>query len=173
MKGSTLAGPGTDLDATAGQVACVNSGRYEEQRARNLERARRTGVPDPVARLFAVVQEPRCDDEPSTPEFDRMLRAEAARLRERISGPASGSGMLLDAGGFGGLLETEAMASAHRLLAAAETDGMTRAAELLRAARDRCSSSPQIRTGLAESPSFPEHERILNPETGRPIGMWR
>lgn len=154
-------------------MAGVSRDRFEEQRARNLERARRTGVPDPVARLFAVVQEPRCDDEPSTPEFDGILEEEASRLRERISGPASDPGMLFNAGEFGGLLETEAMTSAHRLLDAAETDGMTRVAKLLRAALDRCGSGPQFRAGAAELASFPEHERILNPETGRPIGMWR
>ncbi|MEO3861876.1 hypothetical protein [Acrocarpospora sp. B8E8] len=151
----------------------MSSGRFEEQRARNLERTRGSGVPDSVARLFAVVQEPRCDDEPSTPEFDGILKDEAARLRERISGPASGSGTLFEVGGFGGLLETEATTSARRLLSAAETEGMARAAELLRAALDRCGSIPQFRAGVAESPSFPEHERILNPKTGRPIGMWR
>jgi hypothetical protein len=151
----------------------VSNDRFEEQRARNLERARRTGVPDPVARLFAVVQEPRCDDESSTTEFDQRLRDEAARLRERVSGPESDSGMLLHTSGLGGLLETEAMTSAQCLLAAAETDGMTKAAELLRAAIDRCGGSHQLRAGVAESLSFPEPERILNPHTGRPIGMWR
>jgi hypothetical protein len=151
----------------------VSSGRFEEERARSLERARRTGVSDPVGRLFAVVQEPRCDDEPSTPGFDEILREETARLRESISGPASGSDMLSDAGGLGGLLETEAMTSAHRLLVAAKNDDMTRVVELLRAALDRCGSSPRLRAGVAESPSFPEHERIPNPGTGRPIGMWR
>jgi hypothetical protein len=151
----------------------VSSGRFDEQRARNLERARRSGVPDSVAQLFAIVQEPRCDDEPSTRAFDGVLKDEGARLRERINAPASSSGMLFDAGGFGGRLETEATTSARRLLTAAETGGMTRAADLLRAALERCGRIPKRRAGAAEAPSFPEHERIVNPETGRPIGMWR
>lgn len=162
-----------DVDARAEQMTGVSSGRLEEQRARNLKRARRSGVPESVARLFAVVQEPRCDDEPSTPEFDGVLRDEVTRLRERISGSETGSGMLFDAGGFGGLLEAEATTSARRLLSAAETAGMVKAAELLRTALDRCESISQSHAKATESISFPEHERILNPKTGRPIGMWR
>jgi hypothetical protein len=150
----------------------MSNARFGEQRARHFERARRTGVPDSVAQLFATVQEPRCDGEPSTPAFDDARQHEGAHLRERISSPSSGSSMSLS-GGFGGLLETEATMSARRLLAAAEADDLVKAAELLRSALQRCGSIPLQRTVGIEPSLFPEHVRIADPETGRPIGMWR
>src|SRR4051794_4460908 len=101
----------------------VSGERYEEQRARNFERARRSGVPDSVAQLFAVVQEPRCDDEGSSPAFEVTLKQEVARLRDRISNPPSDQSTLSDSNGLGGLLETEATTSARCLLVAAEADG--------------------------------------------------
>lgn len=155
------------------EMAGVNGGRFEVQRAKNLERARRSGVSDSVARLFAVVQEPRCDDEPSTPNFDAILREESTLLRKRINQPTTVSGSLVEAGGFGGLVETETTTSAIRLLRAAETNNLSRAADLLRAALDRCDGVHRPDSHSREIPLFPEHERISHPKTGRPIGMWR
>ncbi|GLY71343.1 hypothetical protein [Amycolatopsis taiwanensis] len=147
--------------------------RFEEQRRRNLERARRSGVPDSVAQLFATVQEPRCDDEPSTSEFDAALKEEGARLKASITTPSYDSGMLFDTGGIGGTVETEATASARRLLSVAESNGMEKTASLLRAALEQCDCISTQRDSGGEALSFPEPERIVNPETGRPIGMWR
>lgn len=151
----------------------VNGDRYEVQRARIFERARRRGVADSVARLFSVVQEPRCDDEPSTPTFDVVVKQEDTRLRQRMNGPTAESGAPLDAGGFGGLLEIEATTSARRLLEAAHADGLVQVAELLRSALERCMNIPQQRTGASTAASFPKGQRVVDPRTGRPIGMWR
>jgi hypothetical protein len=151
----------------------VSGERYDVQRARIFERARRRGVPESVARLFSVVQEPRCDDEPSTLTFDVVVKQEDTRLRQRINDPSAEPGAPLDAGGLGGLLETEATTSARRLLEAAQADGLIRVAELLRSALERCMNIPQQRTGAPAAASLPKAERVVDPRTGRPIGMWR
>src|SRR4051794_17221697 len=116
----------------------VSGERYEVQRVRIFERARRSGVPESVARLFSVVREPRCDDEPSTPTFDVVVKQEDTRLRQRINDPTAEASTPLDVGGLGGLLETEATTSARRLIEAAHADNLLQVAELLRSALERC-----------------------------------
>lgn len=149
----------------------VASGRFEERRAENVERARRNYLPDPVARLLAVVQEPRCDGEPSSTEFDACLASELDRLRgslDEMQDLAAGS-----PGRAGGAVEAEATKAARTLLAAAEASGMTAAAELLRSALGRCTVVPQQPSRPSMKPEFPQPLRVLDPDTGRPIGLWR
>jgi hypothetical protein len=149
----------------------VASRRFEERRAENLERARRIYLPDSVARLLAVVQEPRCDGEPSSTEFDFCLAAEVdllrARLYEMQELTADGPGK------SGGVVEAETTKAARTLLAAAEAAGMTAAAELLRSALGRCAVIPQQSSKPSSEPEFPQPVRVLDPDTGRPIGLWR
>jgi hypothetical protein len=149
----------------------VVSRRFEDQRAENLERVRRNFLPESVAHLLAVVQEPRCDGEPSSAEFDACLAAELTHLRARLGetqGPTSnGSGRI------GGIIEAEASRAARTLLAAAEAAGMIAAAELLRSALGRCAAIPQQPSKPSAHPKFPQPVRVVDPETGRPIGLWR
>lgn len=147
------------------------SRRFEEQRAENLERVRRNYLPDSVARLLAVVQEPRCDGEPSPAEFDVCLATEVARLRARLAEIQGSTSNGL--GKVGGVVEAEASKAARTLLAAAEMAGMPKAAELLRSALGRCAVIPQQSSQPPSATEFPQPVRVLDPETGRPIGLWR
>ncbi|GLH95605.1 hypothetical protein Pa4123_08770 [Phytohabitans aurantiacus] len=146
----------------------MTSRRFEEQRAENLERVRRNLLPDSVARLLAVVQEPRCDDEASSAEFDACLAAELTQLRARLDETYSNG-----TGRVGGIVEAEASRVARALLAAAEAAGMTGAAELLHSALGRCAAIPQQSSQPSAQPEFPQPVRVLDPDTGRPIGLWR
>ncbi|MGC4851897.1 hypothetical protein ACLQ24_00530 [Micromonospora sp. DT4] len=150
----------------------MGSSGFAEQRAQNLDRARRSGLPDSVAQLFAVVQEPRCDEEPSHPQFVAALDMEASALRSRVDAVTREFGTA-SRDRFGGIVESETAKAAQRLIVAAEDVGMEEAAKALRAALSRCRSIPQQRLHGSDRPSFPQPERILNPETGRPIGLWR
>ena len=144
------------------------SRRFEEQRAENLERVRRNYLPDSVARLLAVVQEPRCDGEPSSTEFDTCLTVELAQLRARLDETQA---LAANASGkVGGIVEAEVSKVARTLLAAAEAAGMPVAADLLRSALGRCAVIPQQ---PSSGPEFPQPVRVLDPDTGRPIGLWR
>jgi hypothetical protein len=149
----------------------VTSRRFEEQRAENLERVRRNYLPDSVSGLLAVVQEPRCDGEPSSAEFDACLTAELAHLRVRLDEAqdlvSNGSSKV------GGIVEAEASKVARTLLAAAEVAGMTAAAELLRSALGRCAVIPAQSSKPSSGLEFPQPVRVLDPDTGRPIGLWR
>jgi hypothetical protein len=73
----------------------------------------------------------------------------------------------------GGIVEAEAVKSAYGLLEATGAAGMTEAAELLSAAIKRCAVAPPQLGEAPAKPNFPQPERILDPETGRPIGLWR
>jgi hypothetical protein len=150
----------------------VSSSRFAEQRAENLDRARRSGLPESVAQLFAVVQEPRCDEEPSHPQFVAALDLEASALQGRVDAVTRELGAA-SRDKFGGIVESETAKAAQRLVAVAESVGMEKAAGLLRTALNRCRSIPQQRHHDSGRPSFPPPERILNPETGRPFGLWR
>ena len=147
------------------------SRRFEERRAENLERVRRTSLPDSVARLLAVVQEPRCDGEPSSTEFDACLAAEVVRLRAELDETQDFAAN--GAGKAGGVVEAVASKVARTLLAAAEAAGMPEAAELLRSALGRCAVIQQRSLQLSSGAELPQPVRVIDPETGRPIGLWR
>jgi hypothetical protein len=125
-----------------------------------------------VAHLFAVVQQPRSDDEPSDPAFDAAVGAEVVALQERVDAWTR-DGVASSHNGFGGVVEAETTRAVIRLIAAAEAAGMPQAAELLRAALGRCKPIPQQRLQEPKAPVFPEPERIIDPKTGKPIGLWR
>ena len=147
------------------------SRRFEDRRAENLERVRRNYLPDSVARLLAVVQEPRCDGEPSSAEFEACLAAEVDRLRARLD---EMQGFATNGPGkAGGVVEAEAAKAARALLAAAEVAGMAATAELLRSALGRCTVIPHQSSPPSTTPEFPQPVRVLDPDTGRPIGLWR
>jgi hypothetical protein len=151
----------------------VTQGRFQEQRERHTKRARDRGVPEAVACLFAAVQQPRLDDEPSTAGFDAVADEEVTRLKARIDDYESSTGVLHGQGGIGGLLETEAGASARRLIARAVAEGLSRTAEALRSALQDCRTVRRPGQASGRQVPLPEPARVIDPQTGRPIGLWR
>ncbi|GIJ80388.1 hypothetical protein Xph01_48200 [Micromonospora phaseoli] len=92
------------------------------------------------------------------------LRARLYEMQDQLAGGPGKSG---------GVVEAEATKAARTLLAAAEAAGMTAAAELLRSALGRCAVIPQQSSQPTSEPEFPQPVRVLDPDTGRPIGLWR
>lgn len=143
--------------------------RFEGTRKRFFVKARQLHVPEPVARLFAAVMEPRVDGELPSDAFLAALQAEQERLRASMQEhqeSTTGSSAPI-----GGALEAHVLGAAKRLHVLAEEKGMPEAAALLITALDRCRTL--LVPADVSTVSYPEAVRIMDPVANRPIGLWR